>query len=206
MKALVTAAIFGCVCAVGQAHTVSPLFARGYTVIPEPQNVVLEAKDFSFDQSWHLKLDQGVAKDDVAVEVLRHDLASRFNVRLGVSANSAGTLSLRIEPRSVPIGTALDSDKHSLQEQAYRIDLHIGAVSITANASTGLFYGVETLIQLLRRDMGTSGMLSERWSRFHRHASGTASCWWIRRDSAPWQDAEERKLWPICLHATLRCS
>ena len=42
-----------------------------------------------------------------------------------------------------------------LEEQAYRIDLHQGAVAITANAPMGLFYGVDTLIQLLRPKMGT---------------------------------------------------
>jgi hypothetical protein len=33
--------------------------------------------------------------------------------------------------------------------------MHKGAITITANASTGLFYGVETFVQLLGRNMGT---------------------------------------------------
>jgi hypothetical protein len=33
--------------------------------------------------------------------------------------------------------------------------MHKGNITITANASTGLFYGVETFVQLLRRNMGT---------------------------------------------------
>ena len=44
---------------------------------------------------------------------------------------------------------------NALEEQAYRIDLHSGMITITANAPTGLFYGVETLVQLLRPKMGT---------------------------------------------------
>ena len=155
MRAFVIAALAGACCCIAQAQTVSPLFARGYTVIPAPQQVSLGTSDFVFDQGWQLKLDKGIAKDDVAVEVLREDLAARFNVQLGTSGKSTGTLSLRIEPGSVSIGTALDSNKRSLEEQAYRIDLHRGAITITANAPTGLFYGVETLVQLLRRDMGT---------------------------------------------------
>ncbi len=59
----------------GRAASVSPLFARGYTVIPEPQKVSLGTKDFSFDQTWQVKLDRGVAKDDIAVEALREDLS-----------------------------------------------------------------------------------------------------------------------------------
>ena len=53
------------------------------------------------------------------------------------------------------IGQAQDSDKRALEEQAYRIELHQGYVAITANAPTGLFYGVDTFIQLLRPEKGT---------------------------------------------------
>ena len=37
MKALVIGVMAGLFCFAGQAQTVSPLFARGYTVIPQPQ-------------------------------------------------------------------------------------------------------------------------------------------------------------------------
>jgi hexosaminidase len=154
VRALLIATVTGLLCSIGQAQTVSPLFAHGYTVMPEPQKVSLGAKDFTFDQSWQLKLDKSVSSNDVAVETLREDLVTRFNVMLGASGGSGGILSLRIAPGSVPIGNALDSNKASLEDQAYRIDLHSGTITITANAPTGLFYGVETLVQLLRPKMG----------------------------------------------------
>ena len=34
----------------------SPLYLRGYTVIPEPQKVELKGPDFPFDDRWHLEL------------------------------------------------------------------------------------------------------------------------------------------------------
>ena len=102
-----------------------------------------------------MKLDKSVPADDVAVETLREDLATRFNVRLATSGNSAGTLSLRIEPGSVQVGNSLDKGEDKLADQAYRIELHRGSVQIIANAPTGLFYGVETFIQLLRPALGT---------------------------------------------------
>ncbi len=155
MRSLVIAAVACVLGSMAQGQTVSPLFARGYTVIPEPQQVTLGTDNFTLGAAWQLKLDSGVAKDDVAAETLREDLASRFNVRLGTSGNSGGTVTLRIQPRSVEIGNSLDANSATVKEQAYRIDLHKGAITITANASTGLFYGVDTLIQLLRRDQGT---------------------------------------------------
>jgi hypothetical protein len=155
MRALLIATIAGVCCSLAQAQTVSPLFARGYTVIPEPQKVSLESSDLTFNQAWQLKLDKGVGKDDVAVDTLREDLSGRFHLHLGTVGGAGGTVTLRIQPGSVTIGAALDSNKEALEEQAYRIDMHKGAITITANAATGLFYGVETLVQLLRRDMGT---------------------------------------------------
>jgi N-acetyl-beta-hexosaminidase len=147
---LVAAAVVGCLCPGGVAQTASPLYARGYTVIPEPQKVSLEAGEFSFGDGWTLHLDPSVSAKDVAVEALREGLSQRFHVKLSEAGRSSGVLSLRIAPGSVAIGKAQDENKSRLEEQAYRINLRQGSVAITANASTGLFYGVETLIQLLR--------------------------------------------------------
>src|SRR5580698_2259430 len=154
MRALVIGTMFGWFCSVGLAQSVSPLFARGYTVIPEPQTVSLGAHDFTFGSNWQRKVDKSVADDDVALKVLHEDLATRFHVTLGASGSPRGVLSLQIEPGSVKIGKAQDSNKSSLEEQAYRIHLESGAIKITANAPTGLFYGVETLIQLVRTEEG----------------------------------------------------
>ena len=155
MKSLLVAAVLGCLCSGALAQTVSSLFARGYTVIPEPQKVSLEAGEFSFGDGWTLRLDSSVSAKDVAVETLREGLSQRFHVMLNVPGKSSGVLSLRVAPGSVAIGQAQDSNKSALEEQAYRIELHRGTVAITANAATGLFYGVETLIQLLHPVEGT---------------------------------------------------
>lgn len=154
MRALLLVAIFSLVCPVTHSQTVSPLFARGYTVIPQPQRVSLRPKDFTFDRNSQLRLDKGVRQQDSVLTMLREDLVARFQVRFDGRAPSKSTLSFRIEPGSVPVGSALDQDKQSLQEQAYRIELHPGSVAITANAATGLFYGAETFLQLLREEKG----------------------------------------------------
>jgi hexosaminidase len=155
MRFFLIVAVLGWFTSGGMAQTVSPLFARGYTVIPEPQKVSLEARDFTFGQSWQLKLDKSVAANDVAVETLREDLSTRFHVVLSADGKSAGVLSLRIARGSVQIGKTEDRNRSALEEEAYRIDLHRGSIIITANAPTGLFYGVETLVQLLRPELGT---------------------------------------------------
>ena len=158
MKSLLIAAVLGYFCAGGMAETASPLFARGYTVIPEPQKVSLEAGDLTFGDGWRLQLDASVPANDTAVEVLREGLSQRFHVTLNEPGKAQGVISLRMVPGSVAISEAQDSNKSALEEQAYRIELHQGSVTITGNAPTGLFYGVETFIQLLRPAQGALGL------------------------------------------------
>jgi len=137
----------------GFSATVSALFSRGYTVIPEPQRVNLGTKDFSFGEGWRLELAEGVSTVDVAVESLKEELESRFHVTLagpGRPTAGAKVVRLSVMPGAVTIGEALDRDKNVLAEQAYRMTLAPDHVQITANAEAGLFYGVETLVQLVK--------------------------------------------------------
>src|ERR1700744_2290385 len=131
MRAVWLAALLGCICTVVPAQTVSPLFARGYTVLPEPREVTLQGGDFSFGSGWQLRIDSSVPSNDVAVESLRDDLSRRFHVTLDGSGGSSGVLSLRVTPGSVPIGEAQDTNRKAREEQAYRIELHDSAINIT---------------------------------------------------------------------------
>ena len=105
------------------------------------------AGDFRFGPGWGFKL-TGVSAGDIAAVSLNEDLATRFGIKLSRGGQAAVTLALA--PGSVAIGDALDSDKQAIAAQAYQIDLSPKAVTITANAAAGLFYGVQTLLQLAR--------------------------------------------------------
>jgi len=138
----------------GRAATVSALFSRGYTVIPEPQKVTLGPRDFPFSARWRIELGRGVSASDIAVQTLHEDLSSRFDINLRGTASDAGVLRLAISPGAVGIGSAQDRDKQAVARQAYRIELDRNTITITANAPQGLFYGAETLIQLLQPKKG----------------------------------------------------
>lgn len=141
--------------AAGTVHAsdVSALYLRGYTVIPEPQRVELKSGDFQFDSGWHIDIGQGVKADDVAIESLKQQLAERYELRLE-GGGRGKAVALRIQPGSVEIGAATDANKAVLAEQAYRLELGPDGIRITANAPTGLFYGIETLVQLVKSERG----------------------------------------------------
>ncbi|MHB8656098.1 MAG: glycoside hydrolase family 20 zincin-like fold domain-containing protein [Terriglobia bacterium] len=147
-----------CSCLAARAATVSPLYARGYTVLPSPQRVKLGVSDFRFDKNWRIQTGPGVAANDIAIQSLNDELQSRFQIALDRpegSQTSAGNVRLTILPKSVTVGDATDRDKTALAEQAYKIILTKDNVSITANASPGLFYGVQTFVQLLKVQSGS---------------------------------------------------
>src|SRR5712692_8990008 len=135
------------------AGPVTPLTMRGYTVLPIPQSVTLGSRDFVFTDGWQLALEGGVRPDDVAVESLKEHLAERFQLSVaenGAPTGRAGVIRLVVAPKSVMIGAAADKSKERLEEQAYRLELKPQEIRLTANASPGLFYGVQTFIQLLK--------------------------------------------------------
>lgn len=133
--------------------TSSALFARRYTVLPSPQKVQLGAKDFEFTRAWRLELGTGVKPDDIAVQDLRERLQERFQLELGGSGN-APAVRLAVAPDAVSIGATTDADKDAIAKQAYRIQLTSNRITITGNTATGLFYGAETLVQLLKPENG----------------------------------------------------
>jgi len=140
-----------------RALAVSPLFARGYTVLPAPQSVTFVGPDFLLTNGWKLELAGGVKADDVAVTTLKEDLAARFGITLAngpTPGSVAGVIRLTVTSGSVVIGDTTDRGHDLLAEQAYFLALKPQSIAIRANASTGLFYGVETLIQLIRSQSG----------------------------------------------------
>jgi len=134
------------------AETVSSLWLRGYAVLPEPQQVELREGDVRFGPAWSLDRGAGVAPADAAAEALSDELRSRFG--LPAAAGGGTTVRLEIRAGSVVPGQALDPDKQGIADQAYRLEIGDSGIAIQANAAPGLFYGVETLVQLLRRRDG----------------------------------------------------
>jgi hexosaminidase len=135
------------------SETSSPLASRGYSVLPVPQKVTLTGEDFALDGRWKLELGGAVKEDDIAVESLKASLASRFHLSLAESGSGrlgSGVIQMDLRPKSVFIGQAIYGNKPALVEQAYRLTLGPRSLKVTANAPPGLFYGVQTLIQLIR--------------------------------------------------------
>jgi len=134
-----------------RAESATELWARGYAVIPTPQSVRLEDGDIQIDDRWIIA-PSGIDAQEISVRTLRRDLADwhRLNLKTGVQ----GEYTIRLSVRSGVTKSGADPE---IDKQAYRLNIGERSVEITGNAAAGLFYGVQTLVQLLKRD--SSGAL-----------------------------------------------
>lgn len=126
----------------------SALFSRGYAVLPEPQQVVLRPGEFAFGNGWRVERGAGVAEYSVAAESLTEELNTRNHLKLS-GGGRAPVVLLELRPGAVQAGASQDNDHAAIAEQAYRIELSPSKIHLIANAEPGLFYAVETLIQML---------------------------------------------------------
>ena len=137
-------------CAGATAATVSPLVSRGYAVLPAPQKVALGPNDFEFTSAWHVELGPGVRPDEIAVQSLKERLQERFGLTLGRPGTPGTVVRLAVAHDSVSVSGITNGDKAALADQAYRLELSPDRVTITGNSATGLFYGVQTFVQLIK--------------------------------------------------------
>lgn len=121
-------------------------------LLPVPQKVSLSDRHYVLDDSWAIVTGSNVSKNDPAVLSLTSQLKEHFGNSLRGKGRNG--IELIVRPGSVLIGETTDTNRTSLQRQAYRLKLEPGRISVTANAAPGLFYGVQTLIQLLQPDNG----------------------------------------------------
>lgn len=116
--------------------------AKGIEVIPAPQEVTVLGSDFCFDGTVTIVLDRDHSDaDQFAAEELVRDLKKEWNISARISdrkENPAIILSHHNAPEKA--GT-----------QGYRLIAGIDGITIRAGSEEGLFYGTQTLLQLIRK-------------------------------------------------------
>lgn len=129
--------------ALAQAPT--ELFLRGYSVIPTPQKVDLQSGDIEFNEAWSYDASK-IAKDHIAVRSLLNDLRDFQQFELRLATNQIQNV-IRLAVNKSAVQTGNDPE---IAKQGYRLRIASGVIEITGNSDQGLFYGVQTLLQLLK--------------------------------------------------------
>lgn len=124
---------------IGQG-TVTDLRSMGYVVFPTPQKVVLDRGNILIDESWQILPEKSTQK--IANGLVKRALELH---NLNFSATGPGRIELKI--KKDVITDVSDSER---SEQAYKITIKQGSVLIEGNEEAGLFYGVQSFLQLLK--------------------------------------------------------
>jgi len=127
------------------------LFLRGFSVIPTPQRVRLSSGDVEFGEGW--SYDSRVTARHSAPRSLLKDLQDFYSLDLR-KADPASKNVVALSILSETVNTGADKE---ISRQAYQLKITPTRIDIIGNDDPGLFYGVQTFLQLLRR--GTRGNL-----------------------------------------------
>ena len=135
----------------------SELYKAGINLIPYPQDVKLGADDFVPGTKVTIVVDKDASEADrFTAEELARDLKEQWNIKANVG-NKAGSKSITLTRKGAP---------EKLSEQGYRLSATSDKVTIEANGEAGLFYGTQTLLQIIKKgDSGPyiKGMVITDW-------------------------------------------
>lgn len=152
----------------GIAQVSTELWLKGYSLIPTPRRVQFTGGEDSvkrvvLDASWSVDAEKP-GLDGVAAKTLLRDLAAFHQLTL-TTKPARSTIRLRVSPGTVSTGGEPGIDK-----QGYRLRIDDRAIEITGNSESGLFYGVQSLLQLVKRDpaghLTLPNVIIEDWPSF----------------------------------------
>ncbi len=125
------------------AAGINSLREQGFSLMPAPQKVKLEPGLAVLGSGWCVEASAGCGTIPLSSLI---DGAEKLH---GVVFAAAGDNKILL---TVSPGAVSGAPNSETSAQAYRIRITPERVEITGNSQAGLFYGVQSLLQLMRRD------------------------------------------------------
>ena len=122
---------------------VTPLRSRGFSLLPAPQQADVGGQNVVIDGTWSVASEAG--NDHIAFKRLTEGADDLH--RLKFNSKGGNKITLKVRPNTVKGITDA-----ALDRQAYLLKITPKGVEITGNEDAGLFYGVQSFLQLLRLD------------------------------------------------------
>jgi hexosaminidase len=132
---------------------VSELRSLGYAVLPSPRSVTLDGGTIRLDGGWGILLSK-VRPDDIALKTLTVGFEEELGIRIAMATKRTRELVLGV--RSGAVKTGLDDGRDA---QAYAIEISQRRIAVIGNGKPGLFYGVQTLLQMVEGNGHERGLL-----------------------------------------------
>ena len=121
------------------------LVDSGLYIIPYPQQVLFGGDAFIFQSELNIVLDKDHSKaDEFTATELKRDLKSEWNID--------AALNQKRNNFSVILSRRKSLSKHG--KQGYELSVTKNAITISSAGEEGLFYGTQTLLQLIQKSAG----------------------------------------------------
>ncbi|HZK65785.1 MAG TPA: beta-N-acetylhexosaminidase, partial [Puia sp.] len=112
----------------------------GIHIIPEPVRVTEKPGQFILDQKVSLQMS--------AQDPSLHETAQWFRAELA-QVTGISNLEKKSGGRAIQLHLTTDEDKNNLGREGYHLTVSPSGISLSANSSAGIFYGMQTILQLL---------------------------------------------------------
>ena len=162
---LMLASMFLCLAGVVPAGgSATELYKAGINLIPYPQEVKLGGDDFVLGSKLVIVVDKKASEaDKFAAKELARDIKEQWGVKVSVGKSPTA--------KSIILTKQGASEKHGGQE--YRLSVTPKKITIQANGEAGLFYGTQTLLQIIQKgysDLYVKGMEITDWPDIEQRA------------------------------------
>lgn len=120
----------------------SGLWRNGISLIPYPQELALGGEDFIFSDKIDIQIDKGASAEDLfTAEELKAQLLDQWSINCRITTTPSGQC----------IVLAREGAPEEIEAQAYSIETAADRLLIRGNDAAGLFYGVQSLLQLIQK-------------------------------------------------------
>ncbi|WP_420151378.1 beta-N-acetylhexosaminidase [Spirosoma sp.] len=127
-------------------------YPQAIQLIPQPVSVQPQSGVFTLTKATTIQYSQADAK--VVADILTEQLNVPTGFGLAAKQGKAGKIQLNLNA----------TPNAQLGEEGYTLDASAKGVVITANRPAGLFYGMQTLTQLLPKEIGSKMVVAKTWT------------------------------------------
>jgi hypothetical protein len=126
-------------------------------IIPYPQQMNFTGKNIILNQTLSIVLDKNHTKaDQFTAEELIKDLKKEWGIEAGITST----------PERGALILTRSGAKEIKNDQGYRLTTEENGITIQAKGETGLFYGTQTFLQLIRKNgtlLEVPGLIIDDW-------------------------------------------
>jgi hypothetical protein len=118
-------------------------------LVPVPRSVALQSGAFAL--RGELRIAAANAEDSFAAALLKEEIEGASSARVRVVDGTEGDIVLARDPGLADAG-----------EEGYRLEVKPGAIRVSARTGAGIYYGVQTLRQMVHADGIPAALITDR--------------------------------------------